>query len=1003
MSEASLLTSLASCCSWKFVFFIDRMHSSLAPHPELDTHLHLFDHQTSASSDHISECCTPGQMENLSRAELLARLQRAQDLVEQEQQLRQQEQQLRQELEQSTRKTTLTEYLNACHTHLYSRFAVQTDRSLTSKGGITRPNGKRCPTRLRAWTGFHEEQRRALGILHATFPSQARRFESVNFLETLGTRVGRVKIANERHLEPVQHEIIEAPVASILTEIGRTPDAKAAFNLDGQVVFENHPHAISDASEESQDRLVQRMQELNVSKRERSANPTGRSDAMDLMQLRADQICVYVDEDEDGDGNEDEDEEQDQEQNENLRKRTEGQGQGQGDEHGRRLRPKGTTRDIGTHRSVQASGMRRTNAAGNVNDAPDLAEPSSNAVRSGGRRIAFVVEYKAPHKLTPLCLLAGLHDMDIYRDVVNRATVPPSDDVDAHFEYSSERLVASAICQTYHYMIEAGLEYSFLTTGEATVFLKIDWTDPSTLYYHLAQPQEEVDVQEQTQPGSGVHCTAVSQILAFSLQALQARPHGHKERHAAIRNAREWEVDWELVLQEVGPSIRRKNLQQTGSEYRERRYRAIDRSPIPLRSRGMVEEGCKPLAGRTSPVLSSSDDADGRGGADPETPLRHRTRGARARQRQQQQEQTQQQRQQRQQAQPQQRSQPARYEQSSRSEAPDRRVRRKLGGGRSDDISSRDLRRSDAHVAASSSRSQRDSAAVTAKGDGLRRYCTQKCLRGLVRGTPLDVNCPNAWRHASSGERPRDPGVVSDEPGLHPLDHETWLRLLNRQLALDLDDGITPCGTSHGARGVLFTVELLSYGYVFVAKGTTEIFRDDLAHEADVYGHLARLQGRYVPVLLGVVDLAPDQPYHYCPRVRIVSLLLQSWAGVQVESKGADRQVDRTQQYRSMDRAVENIRAAGVRHGDVRAPNALWNTERAGVMMIDFERSTILEVTGQDEGHAARSVLQALSPNKTRQPGDDEIRLGTKETDGFLKMGCGKDMFIDRATRMIKT
>jgi hypothetical protein len=44
-------------------------------------------------------------------------------------------------------------------------------------------------------------------------------------------------------------------------------------------------------------------------------------------------------------------------------------------------------------------------------------------------------------------------------------------------------------------MIEGGLEYSLLTTGEAIVFLKIDWDDPETLYYHLSEPGPEASAK----------------------------------------------------------------------------------------------------------------------------------------------------------------------------------------------------------------------------------------------------------------------------------------------------------------------------------------------------------------------------------------------------------------------------------------------------------------------------------------------------------------------------
>ena len=82
------------------------------------------------------------------------------------------------------------------------------------------------------------------------------------------------------------------------------------------------------------------------------------------------------------------------------------------------------------------------------------------------------VELKPPHKLPTTILLGGMRDMDLLTDVVNRATIPvKKDDPEAYFKYQADRLVAAAVTQTFSYMIENGLEYGYLGTGEAFVFL----------------------------------------------------------------------------------------------------------------------------------------------------------------------------------------------------------------------------------------------------------------------------------------------------------------------------------------------------------------------------------------------------------------------------------------------------------------------------------------------------------------------------------------------------
>lgn len=118
-------------------------------------------------------------------------------------------------------------------------------------------------------------------------------------------------------------------------------------------------------------------------------------------------------------------------------------------------------------------------------------------------------------------------------------------DQDTNFQYHAERLAAAAVTHTYHYMIEGGIEYGLLTTGEAIVFLKIDWREPETLFYHLTGPGVEVLVQF-------IHshlCTAMGQYLAFSLKALgsQHELHGQEERRQATQNLKPWTEDFDTL------------------------------------------------------------------------------------------------------------------------------------------------------------------------------------------------------------------------------------------------------------------------------------------------------------------------------------------------------------------------------------------------------------------------------------------------------------------------
>jgi hypothetical protein len=174
-----------------------------------------------------------------------------------------------------------------------------------------------------------------------------------------------------------------------------------------------------------------------------------------------------------------------------------------------------------------------------------------------------------------------------------------------------------------------------------------------------------------------------------------------------------------------------------------------------------------------------------------------------------------------------------------------------------------------------------------------------------------------------------------------------------RQLAEDPDNGCEPLG-KQGARGALFRLTLEWYGYTFVAKGTVIAFKAKLKHEGLVYEHLDNVQGELIPVYLGYISLV--RPYFLDLGVRIVQMLLMSWAGEQARkdlmlTMGRDLAAETSG-------AVTKMLDCGVEHRDVRPPNVLWNPEIRNVVLVDFERSEILK---------QMEVLQETSPNRKRK------------------------------------
>lgn len=131
------------------------------------------------------------------------------------------------------------------------------------------------------------------------------------------------------------------------------------------------------------------------------------------------------------------------------------------------------------------------------------------AVRGEERRPLYVIEFKPPYELTLAELACGLEEIQIARDVTQG-------DEKNLFEYHSERLVAVILVHLYDYMINTGVRYGYLYTGEAYVFLRIMNDDPSVLQYFLSVPSIDVNEEELQHP----HRTAVAQVLTFTLNAL---------------------------------------------------------------------------------------------------------------------------------------------------------------------------------------------------------------------------------------------------------------------------------------------------------------------------------------------------------------------------------------------------------------------------------------------------------------------------------------------------
>jgi len=129
-------------------------------------------------------------------------------------------------------------------------------------------------------------------------------------------------------------------------------------------------------------------------------------------------------------------------------------------------------------------------------------------------------------------------------------------------------------------MIENGLEYSKLVTGEADVFLQVREDELHTLYYHLTEPNIEAEAQSEVDI---LLCrTAVSQTLTFCLMALDTKPRSQKWRNHVLETSCRAIIDHEVILRQI--PAKEKTLTPLPSVFHTRIH-PFKRSPIMLRPR----------------------------------------------------------------------------------------------------------------------------------------------------------------------------------------------------------------------------------------------------------------------------------------------------------------------------------------------------------------------------------------------------------------------------------
>ncbi|KAL2887652.1 hypothetical protein HOO65_050773 [Ceratocystis lukuohia] len=113
----------------------------------------------------------------------------------------------------------------------------------------------------------------------------------------------------------------------------------------------------------------------------------------------------------------------------------------------------------------------------------------------------LVIEHKPAHVFTPDLLCSALKDIvdsgsRIFTESIDPGASSPAsgkiENLKNQEHPPSSQLVAKALVQTYNYMVTLGLSYGYLSTGQATILLHINYKEPSELYFHLCVHQKDV-------------------------------------------------------------------------------------------------------------------------------------------------------------------------------------------------------------------------------------------------------------------------------------------------------------------------------------------------------------------------------------------------------------------------------------------------------------------------------------------------------------------------------
>lgn len=194
----------------------------------------------------------------------------------------------------------------------------------------------------------------------------------------------------------------------------------------------------------------------------------------------------------------------------------------------------------------------------------------------------LVTCYRPPTRLSLNEILLGLRgSINVTDEIIWSLAVEAIYDM-------SKILVVAVITQLYNHMLVVGTRFGYITTGEAYIFVEISANNVDWVSYSVCVPRYDVE----SDPVTGLHRTAVAQVLAFTLRAMRAERMPAMWYHTAQRTVWKWQMNPDDIFNRMPPLLRKA---KRDIEYVPESWTPfLGESPLRQRAQRMLWPGFRP-------------------------------------------------------------------------------------------------------------------------------------------------------------------------------------------------------------------------------------------------------------------------------------------------------------------------------------------------------------------------------------------------------------------------